>query len=85
MHCIEPIKLLDTWMETRRRPETKSGYHSQQRLPRWFIEWLDMIPVAILSALIFSDLFVTGSPRQLDVFHPKSMVAIPTFLFARTD
>jgi branched-subunit amino acid transport protein len=30
----------------------------------------------------FSDLFVTGSPRQLDVFQPKSMVAIPTFLFA---
>ncbi|KUG17510.1 branched-chain amino acid transport protein azld [hydrocarbon metagenome] len=55
---------------------------SQQRLPRWFIEWLDLIPVAILSALIFSDLFVTGSPRQLDVFQPKSMVAIPTFLFA---
>ena len=55
---------------------------SQQRLPRWVIEWLDLIPVAILSALIFSDLFVTGSPRQLDVFQPKSMVATPTFIFA---
>ncbi len=30
--------------------------------PRWLIEWLDLIPVAILSALIFSDLFVTSSP-----------------------
>jgi len=53
--------------------------------PRWLIEWLDLIPVAILSALIFSDLFVTGPPRQLDVFQPKSMVAIPTFLFSPQD
>ncbi len=55
---------------------------SQRKLPQWFIEWLDMIPVAILSALIFSDLFVTGDPRHLDVLQMKSIVAIPTFLFA---
>lgn len=55
---------------------------SQRKLPQWFIEWLDMIPVAILSALIFSDLFVTGDPRHLEVLQVKSIVAIPTFLFA---
>ncbi len=55
---------------------------SQRKLPLWFIEWLDLIPVAILSSLIFSDLFVTGDPRQLDVLQLKSVVAIPTFLFA---
>lgn len=55
---------------------------SQRRLPRWFVEWLDLIPVAILSALIFSDLFVTGNPRHLEVLQTKSIVAIPTFLFA---
>ncbi len=55
---------------------------SQRKLPQWFIEWLDMIPVAILSALIFSDLFVTGDPRRLEVLQVKSIVAIPTFLFA---
>jgi branched-subunit amino acid transport protein len=55
---------------------------SQRKLPQWFIEWLDMIPVAILSALIFSDLFVTGDPRHLDVLQVKSILAIPTFLFA---
>ncbi len=55
---------------------------SQRRLPLWFIEWLDLIPVAILSSLIFSDLFVTGNPRQLEVLQLKSVVAIPTFLFA---
>lgn len=55
---------------------------SERKLPQWFIEWLDLIPVAILSSLIFSDLFVTGDPRQLQILQLKSMVAIPTFLFA---
>jgi len=55
---------------------------SQRRLPQWFIEWLDLIPVAILSSLIFSDLFVTGDPRQLEVLQLKSVVSVPTFLFA---
>lgn len=55
---------------------------SQRKLPQWFVEWLDLIPVAILSALVFSDLFVAGSPRHLDVLQLKSIVAIPAFLFA---
>lgn len=55
---------------------------TQRKLPEWFIEWLDLIPVAILSALVFSDLFVSGSPRQLEILQPKSIVAVPTFLFA---
>ncbi len=56
---------------------------SKRKLPQWFIDWLDMIPVAILSALIFSDLFVTGNPRHLEILQLKSIVAIPTFLFAQ--
>jgi branched-subunit amino acid transport protein len=55
---------------------------SRRKLPLWFIEWLDLIPIAILSSLIFSDLFVTGNPRQLEILQIKSIVAIPTFLFA---
>jgi branched-subunit amino acid transport protein len=55
---------------------------AQQRLPRWFVEWLDLIPVAILSALIFPDLFVRGDPRQLVLLQPKSLAAVPTLLFA---
>ena len=55
---------------------------TQRKLPEWFIEWLDLIPVAILSALVFSDLFVSGSPRQLEILQTKSIVAVPTFLFA---
>ena len=55
---------------------------TQRNLPRWFIEWLDMIPVAILSALVFSEIFLSGSPRHLDMLQIKSLVAIPTFLIA---
>lgn len=55
---------------------------AQQRLPQWFVEWLDLIPVAILSALIFPELFVRGDPRGLALLQPKSLVALPTLLFA---
>jgi branched-subunit amino acid transport protein len=55
---------------------------TQRNLPRWFIEWLDMIPVAILSALVFSEIFLSGSPSHLDMLQIKSLVAIPTFLIA---
>ncbi len=55
---------------------------SQRKMPRWLVEWLDMIPAAILSALIFSDLFLTGDPRRLDILQLKALVAVPTFLFA---
>ena len=63
-------------------------------IPRWFPLFFlsqrklldsssgDLIPVAILSSLVFSDLFVTGNPRQLEILQLKSMVAIPTFFFA---
>jgi branched-subunit amino acid transport protein len=55
---------------------------SRRELPRWFAEWLDLIPVAILSALVFPELVTGGSPRFLDLFRPQFVVAVPTFLFA---
>ncbi len=55
---------------------------AQQRLPRGFVEWLDLIPVAILSALVFPDLLLRGNPRELVLLHPKVLVAVPTLLFA---
>ena len=54
---------------------------TQRRLPEWFVEWLDLIPVAILSALIVPELFTTGTPRQLVVLDAKVLVALPTFAF----
>lgn len=55
---------------------------AQRRLPQWLIEWLDLIPVAILSALIFPDLFTAHDPRHLELLQIKSLVALPTLLFA---
>ncbi len=55
---------------------------TQRQLPHWFVEWLDLIPVAILSALIVPELFTAGSPRHLVLFDAKIAVALPTFLLA---
>jgi branched-subunit amino acid transport protein len=55
---------------------------TRRELPRWFIDWLDLIPVAILSALLLPELVTTGSPRHLQLFQLQLWVALPTFLFA---
>lgn len=55
---------------------------SRRRLPRWLVEWLDLIPIAILSALILPLLVTSGQPRHLDLLRPELLVAIPAFLFA---
>ncbi len=55
---------------------------SQRRLPSWFIQWLDFIPVAILSALVFPELFLAGEAKELSLLNLKALVALPTFLFA---
>jgi branched-subunit amino acid transport protein len=55
---------------------------SRRELPQWFTEWLDLIPVAILSALVLPELLTSGDPRHLDFFRPQLWVALPTFLFA---
>jgi branched-subunit amino acid transport protein len=57
-------------------------YLSRRGLPEWFAEWLDFIPAAILSALIFPLLVTTGEPRHLDLLRPELFVAIPTLIVA---
>jgi branched-subunit amino acid transport protein len=56
---------------------------SRRNLPRWFLDWLDLIPAAVLSALVLPALVTMGQdPRRLDLLQPNLIVAIPTFLFA---
>lgn len=55
---------------------------SQRTLPRWLEEWLDLIPAAILSALILPSLVTAGEPRQLSLWNNDLLVAVPVFLFA---
>ncbi len=55
---------------------------SNRKLPDWFVEWLDLIPAAILSALLIPALVTAGDPRRLILWRPELLVAVPTFLFA---
>lgn len=54
---------------------------SQRKLPQWMIDWLELIPVAILAALLAPAL-VVDSDNAIDLLRPELWVAIPTFLFA---
>lgn len=55
---------------------------SRRKLPDIFVEWLDLIPAAILSAILLPALLITGDPRHLDLLQPGLFVALPTFAFA---
>ena len=55
---------------------------TSRRLPDGMIEWLDLIPAAILSALLLPALLLGGEPRQVSLLRPELLVAVPTFLFA---
>lgn len=55
---------------------------SRHNLPRWLIEWLGLIPAAILSALLFPALVVGGPEENLDPLTPELIAALPTLLFA---
>jgi branched-subunit amino acid transport protein len=55
---------------------------SRRNLSGLFVEWLDLVPVAILSALLLPALITKGEPRHLMLLQPEFWVAIPTFLFA---
>jgi len=55
---------------------------SLRSLPEWFIQWLELIPVAILSALLLPALVLDGEPRYIDFLRPEFWVALPTFVFA---
>jgi branched-subunit amino acid transport protein len=56
---------------------------ARRNLPDLFVEWLDLIPVAIISALLLPALVTAGEPRHLAVFRPELLVAVPTFVFAQ--
>ena len=57
-------------------------YLAHRQLPQWMVDWLSLIPVAILSALLAPILFTQGAPRGLDFFKPELLVALPTLFIA---
>ena len=55
---------------------------AQRNLPQGLLDWLGLIPVAILAALLAPGLLVSGVERSLDLGKPELFAAIPTLLFA---
>ncbi len=57
-------------------------YLAHKKLPQWLVDWLSLIPVAILSALLGPSLLANTSTRSLQLGKPELFVALPTLLFA---
>jgi branched-subunit amino acid transport protein len=55
---------------------------SRRKLPSWFVEWLELIPPAILSALIAPTLFAQAAPRVFILGKVELLAALPTLAFA---
>ena len=55
---------------------------ARRNLPPVVVEWLDLIPAAILSAVLAPALLVGGEPPFLSFSKPEYWAAVPTFLFA---
>jgi len=55
---------------------------SRRTLPAWFAEWLELIPAAILSALIAPTLFAQSEPRLFALGKVELLAAVPTLLCA---
>jgi branched-subunit amino acid transport protein len=55
---------------------------SRRTLPVWFTEWLELIPAAILSALIAPTLFAQSAPRVFSLGKMELLAALPALLCA---
>ncbi|MDT8420751.1 MAG: AzlD domain-containing protein [Desulfuromonadales bacterium] len=57
-------------------------YLAHKKMPLWLIDWLSLIPVAILSALLAPALLTDTASRSFAFGKPELLVAIPTLIFA---
>lgn len=57
-------------------------YLAHKKLPQWLVDWLGLIPVSILSALLAPLLFCESASRSFHFGKPEFLVAIPTLTFA---
>ena len=56
-------------------------YLAHKKMPQWLIDWLSLIPVAILSALLAPSLFADAA-RSFTFGKLELLVAIPTLVFS---
>ncbi|ADI83610.1 AzlD domain-containing protein [Geobacter sulfurreducens] len=54
---------------------------SNRQIPPWLADWLDLIPAAILGALLAPGL-LAGETRALELGRPELIAALPTFAVA---
>jgi len=57
-------------------------YLAHKKMPQGLIDWLGLIPVAVLSALLAPSLFIEAPQQNFSFSKPEMLVAIPTLLFA---
>jgi branched-subunit amino acid transport protein len=57
-------------------------YLAHRKLPKGLIDWLSLVPAAILSALLAPVLFTDSATRSLELGKPELWAALPTLLFA---
>ncbi len=55
---------------------------AQRRLPQGLIDWLGLIPVAILAALVAPGLFLNAGTQAFSLTRLELLVAVPTLAFA---
>ena len=55
---------------------------AHRRLPQEVVEWLNFVPVAILSALVAPGLFAESTHRSFVFGRLELLVAVPTLLYA---
>ena len=57
-------------------------YLAHKRLPKPLVDWLSLIPAAILSALLAPCLLTDTASRSLELGKAELWAALPTLLFA---
>ena len=57
-------------------------YLAHKKMPQGLIDWLSLIPVAILSALLAPSLFADAATRTFTLGKLELLVAVPTLMFA---
>ena len=55
---------------------------AQRRLPQGLVDWLGLIPPAILAALVAPGLFVNVETQSFSLTRLELLVAVPTLAFA---
>lgn len=76
------VMILGMWMVTFLPRWLPVFFLSGRRLPLWFEKWLELIPVALLSAILLPSLIVTKNPMGINLFSRELLVAVPTFVIA---